>query len=197
MNKFSAWALFLAIPALTHAANSLRVSFAPTVTPACGPWVDSEDIRQAATGRLRAAGITVSTIHTAVLALDLTCVTVAPDAHRNTLAVDECLTFSEFVAAPSKQNRATLAPTWRQCQSYTCKRSNCEPVTASSNQLIDQFVGEIRERAAIPPVTTASASASVDIAYTRLVFFGAYILTCLTLLVYRGFRGFRGHISLG
>jgi len=196
MFKICVWVLplaaYLLAPAATHAAVPLRVSFDTNVRPACVPSIDPATIQQAASERLTAAGITISNVHNAVLGLDLNCTAPASDAQKHTVAVDECLTFSEFVATPSMQNHTTLAPTWHACQSYTCTRTRCEPAVGYGSQLIEQFLGEIRERAAMPPVIVPSAPAAPDnTALARLLFYSVYIISCLTLIVYRGIRGFR------
>jgi hypothetical protein len=127
------------------AAMPLRIAVASHAIPVCGDSLAPAAVRDTATARLAAAGITVSSIHTARLDIDFDCVVLAPNARSSAMVVHECLIYSELVSAPSNANKSLLATTWRKCESYTCSRANCTLSAKYGGQLLDAFQAELLE----------------------------------------------------
>jgi hypothetical protein len=154
----------------------------------CGGGIAPTKLQDAATARLAYVGITVSNVHNATLSMDLDCRPVTPGG--NPLrAVEECLTFSEFVSAPSKDGKPTLASTWHKCRSYSCDRK-CEESKHYTAQLVGEFLGDLWERSPVSPnpapVMAPSTAAQEKGPGTtvRVAIFGGYILNCISVLVY-------------
>ena len=196
-------------------AAPLRISVASHVAQACGSAIPPSVVQQDAEAWLRGVGVTVSNIHNAQLELDVDCVAATPGAQTTSVALYQCLSFSEAVSAPSNSGRATLATTWRRCQSFTCGRAKCEPLARSGlHALMSTFWTDFQERNSqnaqqIRPQQQASVIAASDQpppagpgpsaahdpisqrAMGRILFYSLYIMTCVTLLVYWQFRGHR------
>jgi hypothetical protein len=195
---------------------SLRVSVASNIGRGCGGSIVPTAIQQAAAARLAYVGITVSNIHNARLSIDLDCVAMAPTRHNKAMAVQECLTFSEFVSPLSKGARPMLTSTWRRCRSYTCDRK-CGASERYAAQLMGEFLGDLWERNPTDSISLqqsrsqsedrGAAPRSISSQPTpviapsnplqdtsppgmtaRTVVFGGYILTCISVLVYWQFR---------
>jgi hypothetical protein len=199
-----------------NALASLRVSVASNVGRGCGEGIVPTAVREAAAARLAYVGITVSNIHNARLSMDLDCVAPPPARRNKAMAVQECLTFSEFVSAPSNEARPMLTSTWRRCRSYTCDLK-CEVSKRYGAQLMGEFLGDLWERNPTDRMSPqqsrsesenrAAAQQSISSQSTRvmassnplqdtsppgitarIVIFGGYILTCISVLVYWQFR---------
>jgi hypothetical protein len=196
----------------------LRASVASNVGRGCGGSVAPAAIQEAVAARLTAGGIVVSKVHNAKLSLDVDCAAPAPNSHKRTMAVQECLTLFELASAPSKEGKATLASTWRKCQSYTCNRPKCEVSERYGAQLMEEFLNDFRERssgdqvsraqsrsqpnsgvAAVQSISAAQAaprvgpcsfqhSTDTPVDTVRVVIYAAYILTCISVFVYWQFR---------
>jgi len=132
-----------------QAALPLRIAVGVHAISACGDSLAPAAVRDSAAARLTAAGITVSNIHTGRLDIDFDCVGVAPNVRSSAMVVHQCLSYSELVSAPSNANKSILAATWRQCESYTCSRSNCTASARYSGQLLDAFLSQLPEQTAL------------------------------------------------
>lgn len=167
-------------------AGSFRVSVVPEVTAACGTAASGAGLQQSAETRLRGVGMTVSDVHNSQLAVDVDCVPVM--GSRKGLAVHQCLGFSEVVSAAAG-DRQMLASTWHKCESYVCQSSYC-PGLVNSGQaaLLDAFLANMAERKAQvpaqPPVTAAVYESAATAVYGRVIFFGLYMIACVTTGVY-------------
>jgi hypothetical protein len=178
---------------------SLRVLVTSNVARGCGSGILSSAIQEAAAVRLTYVGMTVSNIHNARLSLDLDCAAIAPIHGNKSMAVQECLTFYNFVSPNAA--RPAFTSSWRRCRSYTCDRK-CEAVAERNEaRLIGDFLGDLWERSpdSMPPrknqgpsVTMAASNSFQDVSppgsTTRSTVLGAYILTCISVLVYWQFR---------
>jgi len=171
------------------------------VARGCGESITPAAIQQEAAARLRVAGVTVSNIHNAQLTDEVDCVAVTPSVRTSALAVHQCLSFSEVVSA-SSTNRAMLATTWHNCESYMCAGARCErQAQASLGNLIDAFFKDYSDRfsrsaaPAVPALPGAEGPRPPAVAYLasavtapeyfvhRVVFFSLYIALCLSILV--------------
>jgi hypothetical protein len=124
---------------------SLRFLVTSNVGRGCGGGILPSAIREAAVARLAYVGITMSNIHNARLSLELECMAIAPIRNK-TIAVQECLTFSEFVSTPSNEVRPMFTSTWRRCRSYTCDRK-CETAPEHYEaRLMGDFLGDLWKR---------------------------------------------------
>ena len=182
-------ACFAQQPASTpRITGAFRISVAPHVSAACGTSVANVTQQQNAETRLRSAGIVVSEIHNSQLAIDLDCVPVAAKGPGSSLAVHQCLGFSEVVSA-SNDSQPMLAGTWRKCESYVCASARCEAAANSGlATLVDAFLSGLAERSSQAPVRppenpTAYANTGAT-PVERVIFFGLYTMTCLTTLIY-------------
>ena len=176
-------------------ATPLTISVAAGVASACRGALVPSMIQSDAEGRLRGVGVIVSNVHNAELAVDVDCVTVNPRTSLETLAVHQCLAFSEVVQTPFSDRRAMLATTWRKCQAYRCNGARCEPILRASQQaLIDNFWSDFQERnsADSAPPAQSRPEPPTRIVETRTagrdVIFALYIMTCLSVLAYWQFR---------
>lgn len=170
-------------------ASPFRIAVAPNVKPGCGSAVAPGILQQNAESRLRGVGLTVSDIHNAKLGIDVDCVPVSAAGGRNTgrnLAVHQCLGFSEVVSAAAGGGQPMLASTWRQCESYICETGKCEAtVDAGLTGLVDTFLSVLAERSSQPPVRPPSSGTGGTVTpYERVIFFGLYTVTCLTMFLY-------------
>jgi hypothetical protein len=183
----------------------------------CGSGIVPTAIQQPALARLAYVGITVSNTHNARLSVDLNCVAAASIQHSKTIAVDECLTFSELISTPSNDARPMFTSTWRKCRSFTCDRKCAATSERYGAQLMGEFLNELWDRsptdslplgqnrplqdlrAAVPqgispqPATaTVTSNPPQDTSppgtTARSAVFGGYILTCISVLVYWQFR---------
>ncbi len=181
---------------LISPAARLRMGVVTTIARGCST-ISSSVLQQDAETRLRGAGVTVSSIHTVQLGIDLDC---AADTSglRNARNLQQCLRLSETVYAPSERGRVNVVTTWKQCQSYSCPRGQCEPLLRSGlNTLLDVFLNDIQKRRVhrdgpVPqkaqpepqrPFSRASLPA-LDINTVRLIFYLLYIMTCLCVLLH-------------
>jgi hypothetical protein len=178
-------------PAMPLPAGSpFRIAVAQNVTPGCGTAVAPTVLQQNAEMRLRSVGLTVSDIHNAKLGIDVDCVPVTSAGGRNpgrSLAVHQCLGFSEVVSAAAGGGQPMLADTWRQCESYICESEKCQAtVDAGLTGLVDTFLSVLAERSSEPPVRPLSSGGATGTAtpYERVIFFGLYTITCLTMFLY-------------
>lgn len=168
------------------AGNLFRIAVSPSVMPGCGAAVAPAVLRQNAESRLRGVGLTVSDIHNAKLGIDVDCVPVKAAGGHN-LAVHQCLGFSEVVSAAASGGQPMLANTWRQCESYICESGKCEAtVNAGLNGLVDTFLSVLAERSSQAPVRPPANSGTSGpvTSYERVLFFGLYTVTCLTMFLY-------------
>jgi hypothetical protein len=191
----------------TAATEPLRFSVASHVASTCGSAFSPSVIRGETDARLRAVGITVSSVHTAQLAADVDCVAVGPSGRSSAIAVQQCLGYSELVSTPSRKSGITLATTWRKCQSFVCGNGRCEPpMRAVLNTLMNEFftdferstkVYELAVRPAETPtqapvvlqtITGHAAQSTAVSVPPAVAFYSLYILACLILLFYWQFR---------
>ncbi len=175
-------------------AAPLSMSIVSDVAQRCGGAIPPSVIQDAAQAQLRGAGVTVSNIHNAQLAIDVFCAAVNPGSRNTSVIVRECLGFSELAPAPSNHGRTMFATTWRECQSFTCGGARCESVVRSGlHTIIDKFLSDFQERnfgknlpiQQIRPqpqtnVIHAEAPERVD---GRSAFYLLYIATCVIVLV--------------
>src|SRR5260370_5894565 len=115
-------------------AAPFRISVGSNVAQGCGGTIRPSVIQQDAEAQLRGAGITVSSIHNAQLAIDVYCAPVNPGSRRTAVVIREGLGLSEFVPAPSNHARTISTNTFRNCQSFTCSGAKCHPLMRSRPQ---------------------------------------------------------------
>lgn len=208
----------LCVAAAAHAQDApkpmanrgpVRISLTSKVTPACNtfaaPVADPD-----ATGQLGKAGLTlVTNLHQAQLAVDIDCVAMA-QAPQTSLAVHQCLGFSEPLATRTKGAGTVLANTWRKCEAFTCEGRKCDAQAKTTfHTLLGSFLDDYRERAANtaataePEETAAPANFGAQVAqqasnvatvvrygvvppdYTaRLVIWSLYIAWTLAVAIY-------------
>ena len=174
-------------------APALRTSVLSNVAPTCHGPIPAAALQQDAAEQLRGAGVTVSDIHNAQLALDIDCL---PLPGTRASGVHQCLSFSEVVTAPSNGSRAMLATTWRQCQSYACSGANCQTqLRPGLHTLVDAFLADFQQRgsrsAAAPassvenrsPVADAIQGASRRVG-GPVIFYSLYMMMCFVVLLY-------------
>ena len=182
--------ILAANPSSTHERGNaqappaaLKVSIACDVDRGCGGGVSSHVIRQDAEAQLRGAGVTVSNIHNAELAIDVYCAAISPGSRGSAVVIRQCLNFSELT--PSTHGGATFTSSWRKCESFTCRGAKCESLSRSGlHALVDTFLKDTQER--FQPtlqriVLPVEAPHPVD---GRIAFYSLYIMTCVTVLVY-------------
>jgi len=174
------------------AARPLRVSVVSRVASGCSQRVSEDAVQDLAKSRLQGAGILVSNIHDATLAVETDCSPVRENGHQR-LAVHECVTFSELVNPATNSGRPTLAASWRKCESYTCDREKCEAARPYEEASVDDFVNYYQERTAaaqraLEEVAAAAKSRAPD-PQTRVIFLAAYVMCCLSVLVFWQVRG--------
>jgi hypothetical protein len=172
-------------------STQLRVSVVSKVATGCSQRVKEEAVQDLARSRLQGAGIVVSSVHDATLAIETDCVPVR-EKGRQRLAVQECVSFSELVN-PANGGRPALAERWRQCEAYTCDREKCEAARPYEEASVDDFLNYYQERtAAAQRALEAAAAAGKRRApdpRARVYYFGAYVMCCLSVLVFWQFRG--------
>jgi hypothetical protein len=181
-------------------ASPLRVSVASTVSPGCRGLSPAQVTQRNTEAQLRGAGVTVSNVHNARISVDIDCVAVDRESGPASVAVHQCVAFSEVVSAPSNSDKAMLASTWRNCQSYTCGTARCGALIRTGLQgLIDAFLSDWRMRQANGgrprPIEQRPQGANDLAAFTAArqrvdasLFFSVYILVCLTQLFHWQFR---------
>jgi hypothetical protein len=189
MCRVAVWLGFIA-PLL--GAAPARVSVVSTVASACGQGVSQEAVQDLAKARLNGAGILVSSVHDATLAIETDCGPVRESGRRR-LAVQECVTFSELVNPTKNGERPTLAATWRKCESYTCDRAKCEAARPYEEASIDDFLNYFQERqateqGALERAAAAARSRRGPSPEALPIFLGIYVMCCLTVLMYWQFR---------
>src|SRR5260370_4467029 len=181
-------------------AAPFRISVGSNVAQGWGGALRPTVIQKDAEAQLRGAGITVSSIHNAQLAIDVYCAPVNPGSRRTAVVIRECLGFSELVPAPSNHARTISTTTFRNCQSLTCRGAKCEPLGRSGLQpLLNPFLKDLQDRnsrndspiAQIQPqphtgVIPRQAAQRIE---GRSVFYLLYIMACVTVLVYWQCRG--------
>ncbi len=185
----------------TPVAASFRFSVATNVGSACGAAFASSTVSRQVESRLLDAGIIVSNVHNAQLSADIDCVRVSG----GTLVVHQCLALSEIVSASSRRSGATLAGTWRKCESFVCSGPRCARFLRSGLEgLTGDFLAEYENRTAAPAVarqaTPAKPAVAVRPAPVRsyaprftsaqavTAFYSLYILACMAVLLYWQFR---------
>jgi hypothetical protein len=180
------------------------MAVATKIASTCRDAVAASAISQDAVAQLQSAGVPVSDIHNAELTVDVDCLPLARP-HGASSAVHQCLGFSEMVAPASNGGRAMLATTWRQCQSYTCSRANCESLLRPGlRTLVDAFLVDSQQRglslaAHAAPAAPLSVSINpIERASQRVggpvIFYSLYLLMCFLVLLYWQMRreaGFR------
>jgi hypothetical protein len=184
---------------LIPGAVPVAMSVASNIGRGCGDLVPPSVLQQDVEARLRGLGVTISSVHSAQLAVDVDCVGVGPGTRMSGVAVHQCLGLSEVVSVPSNDGRAMLATTWRQCQSYTCAGAKCKPLARTGLQtLIDSCLGDFQERHLArqggqpPHAAKRAAVATVSSAYPetsprmvgRVLFYSLYIMVCVSVMVY-------------
>jgi hypothetical protein len=126
-------------------AASLTLAVSAKAGQGCGKGFPAGRVQQDLEERLRAAGLTVSRVHSATLAMDLDC-TPTPALGSGALSVHQCLGLSQVVPHASHANGMSLATTWRQCSAYQCSTAKCESALfAAQRGLVDAFTGYLRE----------------------------------------------------
>lgn len=170
----------------------------------CGTAVPLSAVQPDVENHLRAAGLAVSRVRNAELTLDLNC--SPPVSSGWTTDMRACVSFSPAGAA---------APQWRKCESFTCKRQECEGVVRSGvNSLVDWFVlsreleggtstvtvTQTVTQTVTGPSRAASRTGGPELASVgpdpspaaRMLFYGSYILVGLAVLTrWRRYQGRR------
>jgi hypothetical protein len=181
-------------------STPFRISVGSNVAQGCGGTIPPSVIQQDAEAQLRGAGITVSSIHNAQLAIDVYCAPVNPGSRRTVVVIQECLGFSELVPAPSNHGRAISTTTFRNCQSLTCRGAKCEPLVRSGLQpLMNPFLKDLQGRNSRndgpvgqiqpQPQTGVIPKEAPQRIERRSLFYLLYIMACFTVLVYWQCRG--------
>ena len=187
----------------TVATESPRLSLASRVGTNCGSVFSAAGVRGYVDSRLRAAGITTSSVYTAQLAVEVDCVARGPRAGDRGIAVQQCLGYSELVSGPSSKSGLSFANTWRKCQSFVCASGRCESsMRAGMNTLMSTFFTELGKarkssdpnarpldghgQPLTPPAITGK-TVSQDSAggiLVNTVYYAVYILACMIVLLY-------------
>jgi hypothetical protein len=166
--------------------------------PVCRPEIAGPIIQQEVEGRLRAADIVVSRVHTVTLSADVNCATVrSAGRKRPQIAIQQCIDLSQRV--PSQSRTTTLATIWRKCQSQTCSRDKCEAqAQAELGKLMDTFIADLSDlRIGYSPPSLAARSPVAPlpipaaIAYRPpekrtnavVLYYVLYILACTAVLI--------------
>ena len=180
-------------------AAPFRIPVASNVDQRCVGTILPSVVQQDAEAQLRGAGVTVSSIHNAQLAVEVYCSPVTPGSQKTAVVIRECLDFSEVVPAPANHGRPMSATTFRNCQSLVCRGAKCEPLVRSGlRTLLNPFLKDLQDRnsrndssiAQIQPqpktgVIPREAPQRIE---ERSVFYLLYISTSVTVLLYWQFR---------
>jgi hypothetical protein len=150
---------------------------------------------QGTESRLRAAGFQVArAARNATVVHEVTCA-----VERKTVAVQQCLSLSEFVAAPAQSRSVQLVERWRQCKTYACTGGACsDAVSAGLRDLEGLFLANFHtQTGAIVGITESTPAApTAKSPGGRLaggspgvsLYYLCYILTCITVLFRWEFR---------
>lgn len=188
--------LLLAALNVAHAQNERPAMWTVSSTaPTCPTTIANSAIDQDIQGRLRAAGIFVSRVHTVTLSADVDCVPVLtrPVA---TFRITQCIDLSQRVLPASARSRATtLAKIWHSCETQVCRVSKCESQThAGLGKLMDTAIADWRdlriaysppERVSPSPVLATALDTPSKAEANRVIWYYLfYILTCIAVLVH-------------
>lgn len=177
--------------------ESLRLWVVSQPVRICGTAVPLSALQPDVEDQLRAAGLAVSRARNAELSLDLNCSTLVGSGW--TTDMRACLSFSA-AGAP--------APLWRKCESYTCRRQECEGLArAGLNSLVDWFVLSRELEGGAPAAAHPAAAGPTRVEGrsavlasvgpgpspgARILFYGSYILVGLAVLAqWRRYQGRR------
>ena len=178
-------------------AAPFRIPVASNVDQRCVGTIRPSVVQQDAEAQLRGAGVTVSSIHNAQLAIEIYCAPVTPGSRKTSVVIRECLDFSEVVPAPANHGRPTSATTFRNCQSLMCRGAKCEPLVRSGlHTLMNPLLKDLQARndpaiAQIGPQPQAGVIAreapqrieGQSAFYVLYIFYLLYIMTCVTVLI--------------
>ena len=150
----------------------------------CRPAISSVLDPQGTEARLRAVGFQISRARNATLAHEVNCT-----VERKTVAVEQCLSLSEFVAVPSQSRAVQLRKPWRECKIYSCVGAACgNAVSAGLRDLEGVFLANfhpptnaVAEPAPAPTVKQPAAPVVAGIPGVPLYYL-CYILTCITVM---------------
>ena len=182
----------LALSASTLSAQHLLLSVQAKAGPQCGPAISSGLDQQGTEARLRAVGFQIAKARSATLYHEVEC-----SVERKTVTVHQCLTLSEFVAAPSQSRAVQLTTRWRECKAYACYGTACAAsVSSGLSELEGLFATTFGSRndATVDPKPTrhederASETASSSLIRSighipgPALYYICYILVCITVM---------------
>ena len=169
----------------------LRLAAISQTSEACGSAVSAAAVQKNFEGRLRSAGITVSAIHNAQIAMSLDCLALQDSAGAAAVAVHQCLAYSEVVSV-AREGKPILASTWQNCQSYTCRTGKCDSQTSSATgTLMNAFLTELQQRTQAEatqfvPVLTYNPPPRRNV--IQFLFYTVFMMACLSVLFYWQWR---------
>jgi len=190
---YRAWALawLLVFGASALPAQHLLLSVSVHAGSQCGANISSALDQQGTEARLRAVGFQITNARNAILAHEVDC-----SVDNKTVAVQQCLALSEFVASGGSRT-VQLATRWRECKAYTCAGAECSASVANGLGELEAlfatgFVRQVDDTAGPDRSSSGSASAlridgasghsGRDGVPNAAIFYICYILVCITVL---------------
>jgi|SRR5215472_160201 len=194
-----ALAWLFAFGAGSLSSQHLLLSVRAQASPQCGPAVSNMLDPQGTEGRLRALGFQIARARNATLVHEVNCT-----VDRRTIAVQQCLSLSEFVAVPSQSRAVQLAKQWRECKTYSCVGAACSnAVSAGLRDLEGVFLANFHPQpnaiadATLSAAEFAPAAPTVERSAGPFLIAGipgislyylCYILLCITVIFWWQFR---------
>jgi hypothetical protein len=182
---------------LSHATEAPRIFTASKLDASCRTFISQPADQHDLESQLRNHGVTVTKAGTAGLTASTDCV-AAGRSHGSGIVVHQCLDFSQVVSLPDQAKSVAVASTWRNCQAFSCDVGKCEAAMQSNvHSLVERFVADYHDRLAtehpakpqvervVPDQTSLIVGVSPGL---RMAYYGAYILTCMIVILRWGLR---------
>ena len=166
--------------------TSPRISVVSKIAQSCGAGIAPPALQHNAERDLRDAGFTISTLHTAELETGIDCVADSGAARKSSLAVHQCLSFSEIVSSRSHPGASLMTGTWQNCQAFRCSDQCAAAAMETQNVLVRSFLDDFQARQSQEfqndRMRRQIGEQSPMPRIQPLVIYSLYILCCLSVL---------------